>query len=140
MQLTTSISFEQIKYLQDSRSQFKQILRHKIQAALWTAQSLPAEACLSEIRSQLMAIQKYCDCHQKKFLFVEETITCNQYDLGGSDRHFATLFRGPSQDASVAICITQKGSLLHRNSCAWTAYKNAGDINAVSIQCCCSQQ
>ncbi|NJL22628.1 MAG: hypothetical protein HC895_20335 [Leptolyngbyaceae cyanobacterium SM1_3_5] len=120
-------------YLQDDRSQFKQILRRKIQIALWTAQTLPVEACLNEIRNQLIVIQNDCERHQKKFIFVEEIITCNQHELGGSDRHSATLFRGPSEDASVAICVTQKGSLLHRNSCPWIAYKNAGDVNAFSI-------
>lgn len=118
---------------QNARSQFKQILRRKIQLALWAAQNLPAEICLSEIRSQLIAIQSDCDRHQKKFIFREEIITCNQYELGGSDRHIATLFRGPSEDASVAICVTQKGSLLHRNSCPWIAYKNVGDVSASSI-------
>ncbi|WP_206753886.1 hypothetical protein [Microcoleus sp. FACHB-1515] len=127
MKITTAVQTE-ISDLQNARSQFKQTLRRKIQIALWTAQTLPAEACLCEIRNQLIAIQNYCDRHQKKFIFVEELISCNQFDLGGSDRQLATLFRGPSEDASVAICVTEKGSLLHRNSCPWIVYRNTGDI------------
>lgn len=131
MKPSTATFSEKIEFFQDSRSQHKQALRHKIQAALWAAQDLPVEACLSEIRSHLLAIQKYCDRKQKKFIFVEETIACNQFDLGGSNRNTATLFRGPSQDASVAICVTRRGSLLHRNDSPWIAYKNAGDVKTV---------
>lgn len=139
MKLITATLPEKIEYLQDSRSQFKQALRRKIQTALWTAQDLPAEACLCEVRSQLIAIQNYCDRQQKKFIFIEEIITCNQHELGGSDRQIATLFRGPSADASVAICITEAGSLLYRNSCPWIVYRNAGDIKSAPpmVRSCC---
>ena len=53
----------------------------------------------------------------------------DEYELGGSHQQKATLFRGPSEDASVAICVTSQGSLLHRNGSLWQIYYNAGDIN-----------
>jgi hypothetical protein len=63
------------------------------------------------------------------FIVCELRIACDQYDLGGSKHHQATLFRGPSEDASVAICVTEQGSLLHRNDSDWKIYCNAGDVN-----------
>ena len=107
----------------------KQELRHRLQEALHSAKRLPPIECQHEIRKQLTAIQLYCRLNEKTFIFVEQRITCNQYGLGGDRQERATLFRGPNDDASVAICVTDKGSLLHRNSCPWKVYKNAGDID-----------
>jgi len=118
-------------FTQQQRTQTKQALRQQIQEALQTAQNLPADACLCKIKDRLLAIQKYCETVHKTFIVVEETITCDQYDLGGDHGDAATLFRGPSEDASVAICVTQRGSLLYRNGCSWQIYKNVGDIHPV---------
>ncbi|MEL6384465.1 MAG: hypothetical protein AAFQ89_18815 [Cyanobacteria bacterium J06626_18] len=63
---------------------------------------------------------------------MQESITCDEYDLGGSFKDKAILFRGPSEDASVAICLTDKGSLLHRNGSLWRLYGNAGDVNPLN--------
>jgi hypothetical protein len=112
----------------DPRSHIKQVLREQIREALDAAQRLPPAACRQEIKTRLLAIQAYCKTVGKTFIMVEESITCAQYSLGGGDREGATLFRGPSQDASVAICVTDKGSLLHRNDHAWKIYRDAGDI------------
>jgi hypothetical protein len=117
---------------QTQRQQVKQVLRQKINAALLSAQQLPPDACLQEISSKLSDIQLDCQQIQKTFIVVQEKITCNQHGLGGSDRDSATLFRGPSENASVAICVTQKGSLLHRNGDRWHLYKNAGDVHVFS--------
>ena len=107
----------------------KQELRRRLQEALYSAKYLPPIKCRNEIRKQLTAIQMYCKVHEKTFIFVEQRITCNQYELGGDCQEEATLFRGPNEDASVAICVTDKGSLLHRNSCPWEIYRDAGDTN-----------
>ena len=109
--------------------QIKQELRRRLQEALHLAKHLPPTHCRNEIRERLTAIQIYCKAVEKTFIFVEQRITCNQYDLGGNHQARATLFRGPNEDASVAICITDQGSLLHRNGCPWEVYRDAGDIN-----------
>ncbi len=114
---------------QSPQGQIKQILRESIHEALRTAQGLEPDACLIEIREQLCAIQTYAKLAGKTFIFVEEAITCDRYELGGRWEDAATLFRGPSENASVAICVTQNGSLLYRNGCAWSVYKDAGDID-----------
>jgi hypothetical protein len=114
---------------QSPQGQIKQILRESIHEALRMAKALDADACLTEIRDQLCAIQAYAKLAGKTFIFVEESITCDRYELGGRGEDTATLFRGPSDNASVAICVTQNGSLLYRNGCAWSIYKNAGDID-----------
>lgn len=103
----------------------------KIHDALQSAQDLSPNHCLKEIRNRLLAIKKYCATVDKTFIVVEETITCDQYSLGGCHENAATLFRGPSEDASVAICVTKKGSLLYRNGGLWKIYRYAGDINPV---------
>lgn len=113
------------------RAKIKQELRQRIQALLQFAKDLPPEECLREIKARLLAIQQYCLTVEKTFVVVEEQITCDQHELGGSDQHQATLFRGPSEDASVAICVTQRGSLLHRNGYSWTIYRDAGDVPAI---------
>ena len=112
-----------------TKIEIKQELRGRLQAALHSAKHLSPIKCQHEIRKQLTAIQTYCKANEKTFIFVEQRITCNQYGLGGDRQERATLFRGPNDDASVAICVTDKGSLLHRNSCPWKVYKNAGDID-----------
>ena len=114
---------------QSSQGQIKQILRESIHEALRTAKALEPDACLMEIRDQLCAIQAYAKLAGKTFIFVEESITCDRYELGGRFEDAATLFRGPSENASVAICVTQNGSLLYRNGCAWSVYKDAGDVD-----------
>lgn len=111
------------------RQQIRQELQQKIESALAAAKALPPDECLQEIKHQLLDIQIYCRTIDKPFIVVEEKITCDQYGLGGCDRAIATLFRGPSEDASVAICVTHKGSLLHRNCGPWTIYKTMGDVN-----------
>ncbi|MBW4693659.1 MAG: hypothetical protein KME27_18090 [Lyngbya sp. HA4199-MV5] len=111
------------------RSRIRQALQQKIQAALQTAKDLPPQDCLKEIERSLVAIQRYCKRLQKTFIVVEEEITCDQYELGGSKQDTATLFRGPNQEATVAICVTAKGSLLHRNGYPWTIYRNVGDVD-----------
>lgn len=114
----------------DQREYIKQELRRRIQEALHYAKELPPEECLNEIRTRLVGIQLYCQLNEKTFIVVEESIRCNQYDLGGDSQDAATLFRGPSQDASVAVCVTDKGSLLHRNGKLWKVYRSAGDIGS----------
>ncbi|MCL6433564.1 MAG: hypothetical protein K6T90_04990 [Leptolyngbyaceae cyanobacterium HOT.MB2.61] len=116
---------------QNSRSQIKQELRQKIYTALQSAKNLPPEDCLKEIETRLLAIQSDCRALKKTFIVVEEKITCDQYELGGSNQDTAILFRGPAEDASVAICVTAKGSLLHRNGYPWTVYRNAGDVDPI---------
>jgi hypothetical protein len=117
------------RILQTQRSQIKQELQQRIHEALQSAKDLPPDECLCEIKDRLLAIQKYCETVQKTFIMIEEKITCDQHNLGGCRQHIATLFRGPSEDASVAICVTDQGSLLHRNDCPWKIYRSLGDIN-----------
>jgi len=115
-------------FISDQRSQAKLELRQQIQAALDSAKRLPPQECLREIEIRLFAIQAYCRTVDKTFIVVKQRITCDQYGLGGRNHDAATLFRGPSGDASVAICVTDRGSLLHRSSGSWQVYRNAGDI------------
>lgn len=111
------------------RQQVRWEVGQKIQAALQSAQELSPNECLQEIRDCLSAIELDCRAIEKSFIVVEESITCAQYELGGHSHDTAILFRGPREDASVAICVTSKGSLLHRNSSPWRIYRNAGDVN-----------
>ncbi|WP_059001640.1 hypothetical protein [Leptolyngbya sp. NIES-2104] len=117
-----------IRALEKPVSTKAQTLSQKIHAALEFAKTLPTQDCVAEIRISLAAIQAYCETIEKIFIVVEERITCNQHDLSGSSQDQATLFRGPCKDASVAICITDRGSLLYRNSNEWQIYRNAGDL------------
>lgn len=117
---------------QKRREQIKQMLRQQIGAALHSAQNLPPTERLLDIKTQLAAIQADCRAIEHTFIVVEVHITCNQYGLNGRTQDMATLFRGPSEDASVAICVTARGSLLHRNGGAWVVYYNAGDVNPAS--------
>lgn len=109
----------------------KQTLRRLLQETITVAQKLPVAKRRQFIRQGLENIQDYCETHGKTFIVCELIITCNQYGLGGCQHHSATLFRGPNEDASVAICITEQGSLLHRNDSAWTVYCDAGDVQPV---------
>jgi hypothetical protein len=114
---------------QNSREQVKQELRQRIAATLQTAKELSPEACFNQVKHDLLALQKYCQMVGKVFIVVEEKITCDCYELGGHHEHAATLFRGPDENASVAICVTERGSLVYRNSTPWIIYRNQGDIN-----------
>lgn len=127
LQLERRRRFEEIDR-STQRQRVKLELRRIIRQALQAAKDLSAEDCLSEIRARLLAIQSYCESLDKTFITVEERITCDRYDLGGSPQHPAILFRGSSEDASVAICVTHRGSLLHRSDSAWTIYRNRGDV------------
>ncbi|MEM9265647.1 MAG: hypothetical protein AAGA46_08995 [Cyanobacteria bacterium P01_F01_bin.13] len=109
----------------------KQTIRRLLQETLTIAQKLPVAKRRHYIRQSLENIQDYCATFEKTFIVRELIINCDQYELGGCAHHYATLFRGPSEDASVAICITEQGSLLHRNDSPWTVYCNAGDVNPV---------
>ena len=109
----------------------KQELRCRIQQILQTAKRLPPDRGCHEIRIQLGEIQAYCQHIGKTFIFIEERITCDQRDLGGGCENSATLFRGPKEDASVAICMTDQGSLLYRNSSSWQIYRDGGDTHPV---------
>ena len=114
------------------KEQIKQEVRRRIQETLLIGKDLPPEDRLSEIQRRLLATQHYCESRGKNFIFVKESITCDEYDLGGSSEDKATLFRGPNEDASVAICITDHGSLLHRNGSLWQLYCHAGDVNPLN--------
>jgi hypothetical protein len=111
----------------------RQELQQRIQTALQAAKDSPPDDCLKKIESSLLAIQTYCKTVQKTFIVIEEKITCDQYELGGRRQDSAVLFRGPNQEATVAICVTAKGSLLHRNDCPWVIYRNAGDIDPLQL-------
>ncbi|MBD2778856.1 hypothetical protein [Iningainema tapete] len=113
----------------ERREQIKLELRRRIQQALEFAKNLSPKDCQDEIRDRLCAIQDYCKTVEKTFIVFDLRITCDQFDLGGSYQETATLFRGPNEDASVAICVTDKGSLLHRNDSPWRIYRNCGDVN-----------
>jgi hypothetical protein len=115
--------------IQNSPEQIKQELRQKIAAILQVAKQLPPKDCCDWVRTELLNLQKHCQMIGKVFIVVEEKITCNRYELGGSHEHAATLFRGPDENASVAICVTMCGSLVYRNSSPWIIYRNEGDIN-----------
>ncbi len=112
----------------------KQELRRLLKETLTVAQTKSVAEREHFIRIGLSQIQTYCKSVNKTFIAHELRITCNEYELGGSRHQTATLFRGPSEDASVAICVTDQGSLLHRNGSLWQAYCNAGDINLVKAQ------
>jgi hypothetical protein len=116
---------------QDRREQSKLELRRRIQEALQSAKDLSPDDCCHEVRVRLSAIREYCQTVKKTFIVVEERITCDQFGLGGVHEELATLFRGPSEDASVAICVTDRGSLLHRNDCPWQIYSDKGDIRSL---------
>ncbi|MGF1516076.1 MAG: hypothetical protein ACFB5Z_20585 [Elainellaceae cyanobacterium] len=120
--------------LAPSRDQIKQILRSKIQNTLSIAKGLPPQLCLQVVRERLISIQRYCGSVGKTFIMVEEAIACDQFSLGGLCQDTATLFRGPDEKASVAICVTRKGSLLHRNDSDWTVYRNAGDVFVAGLE------
>ena len=114
--------------LNNDQQQIRQDLRQKIQLTLEIAKDLPPVRCVSMIRRNLADIQNYCAIFGKTFIVVEQNITCDQYDLQGAHSDKAILFRGPDERATVAICVTEKGSLLHRNDSAWTVYRDVGDI------------
>lgn len=107
----------------------KQTIRRLLQETLTIAEKLPVAKRRTFIRQGLNNIQDYCATFDKTFIVHELTITCDHYDLGGCQYHAATLFRGPNEDASVAICVTDQGSLLHRNDSPWQVYCDAGDVN-----------
>ncbi len=117
---------------QSQKEQIKQEVRRRIQEILQICRDLPPSRRLYEVKRRLLGIQYYCESRGKTFTFVQMSITCDEYDLGGSSKDKATLFRGPSEDASVAICITDQGSLLHRNGSLWRLYQNAGDVNPLN--------
>lgn len=106
----------------------KQELRNKIQTMLDSAKDLSSIDCLKTIRKEFGEIQEYCESVGKTFIVIEEEITCSQFDLGGRPHDAAILFRGPNEEANVAVCVTTKGSLLHRNDSDWRIYRDAGDI------------
>lgn len=106
----------------------KQTIRRLLQETLAVAQMLPVVKRREFIRQSLDNIRDYCATYEKTFIVCELTITCNQYDLGGCQHQRATLFRGPNENASVAICVAEQGSLLHRNDSPWTVYCDAGDV------------
>ena len=126
------ISLERLP-LQTSRERVKQELGQKIYAALQAAKNLSPEESLKEIKTRLSDIQTECRAIGKPFVFVEERVTCNQHGLKGRSQDSATLFRGPNENASVAICVTDQGSLLHRNGDRWRIYRNVGDVNPTII-------
>ncbi len=107
----------------------KQEMRRLLQETLKSVQQQPIAERRQFVWKKLCDIQSYCESVNKTFIACELSITCNQYDLGGSQHHHATLFRGPNEDASVAICVTEQGSLLHRNDSDWNIYCDAGDVN-----------
>ncbi|MGD1854388.1 MAG: hypothetical protein ACFB2W_09065 [Leptolyngbyaceae cyanobacterium] len=106
----------------------KQTIRRLLKETLTVAQKLPVAKRRQFIRQSLDNIHDYCATFEKTFIVCELIVTCDQYDLGGCQHHSATLFRGPNEDASVAICVTEQGSLLHRNDSPWTIYCDAGDV------------
>ncbi|WP_416673292.1 hypothetical protein [Egbenema bharatensis] len=110
------------------KAQIRKEIGRRIYELLKTARDLPPQDCLNEVRNTLSEIQKTCLSIDKSFIFVEKRITCANYQLGGSSEDPAILFRGPREDASVAICVTDKGSLLHRNGSPWIVYRDAGDV------------
>lgn len=117
---------------QSEQDQVKQEQKRKIHGVLQTAVELPLPTCRDYIRAELLALKAFCQNWGKLFVVVEEQITCAQHDLGGREEQTATLFRGPDQKASVAICITDQGSLAYRNGSLWCIHKNEGDIGSAS--------
>ena len=114
--------------LKENKKEIKRQLRQLLKEILLAAQESSHTERVVLLRHGLKAIQIYCRSVGKTFIFCELKITCDEYGLGGSQQQSATLFRGPSEDASVAICVTDKGSLLHRNDSCWTVYCDAGDV------------
>ncbi|MGB3574210.1 MAG: hypothetical protein WA783_06175 [Phormidesmis sp.] len=112
------------KFTRDINYELHQLL----QETLIAAQAKPVEDRRWFVRESLKYIQFYCKKAGKTFVFYELAITCDQYDLGGRSHQSATLFRGPNEDASVAICVTQAGSLLRHNDSRWQMYCGAGDV------------
>ena len=106
----------------------KQELRRLIKETLLITYQKPVVERRRTVRQQLVKIQTYCKDQEKTFIFRELTIRCEQYGVGCNSQDMATLFRGPSEKASVAICVTQKGSILHRNDGCWRVWDNAGDV------------
>ncbi len=104
-------------------------LRQLLQETLMLARETPAAKRDRFVRNSLKYIQIYCQRVSQPFAFHELEIACNQYGLGGSLHHSATLFHGPNEEVSVAICVTKKGSLLHRNDGPWQVYYSAGDVS-----------
>ncbi|MEO1791946.1 MAG: hypothetical protein AAFR25_06945 [Cyanobacteria bacterium J06629_19] len=113
---------------QEKKQEIKQQIRQRLKETLNAAKEKPNSERQSLIRQSLLQLQAYCKSLGNTFIFYELKITCDQYDLGGSASSPATLFRGPSENASVAICVTDQGSLLHRNGQQWHAYCDAGDV------------
>ena len=116
-----------------TKEEIRRNLKNTIQGILETAQNSPPEQRVSMIRKKLADIQNYCSAIGKTFIVVEENIGCHQYNLNGSNRDRATLFRGPDERATVAICVTHKGSLLHRNDSDWVVYRDGGDVLSNAI-------
>lgn len=113
------------------KNEIKQELRRLLTETMIIAQGQSVVDRQQFVRRRLRDIQGYCKIFNKAFIVHELEITCDQFDLGGSNRHRATLFRGPNEDASVAICVTDEGSLLHRNGSPWKVFCNAGDISPI---------
>ena len=108
----------------------KQEQKRRIHAVLQQAIELPLPTCRDHIRAELLALKAFCERWGKLFVVIEEQISCAQHDLGGKDEQIATLFRGPDQKASVAICITDQGSRAYRNVALWCVHRNKGDIGS----------
>jgi len=113
----------------------KQTLRRLLQETLNAVPEKPIAERQQFVRDRLRYIQTFCNNIDKTFIVRELRVTCDQYDLGGSSQHMATLFRGPSEEASVAICITERGSVLHRNDSLWQVYDDAGDVSPLNLKC-----
>jgi hypothetical protein len=134
---TDQLPYQEYKNLElYQKEQIKQELRLRIQETLQIARTLPFDIGLEVIKKRLLNLQRYCQSKGKGFIFVEQEITCDQYKLQGSHRDAAILFRGPNEDASVAICLTYRGSLLYRNSSPWIIYRDAGDIGCPCGDAC----
>lgn len=113
----------------------KQTLRWLLQETLNETLEKPIAERQQFVRERLNYIQALCKSINKTFIVCEIGVTCDQYELGGSSQHTATLFRGPSEEASVAICITERGSVLHRNDSSWKVYDDAGDVSPLRAEC-----
>lgn len=113
----------------------KQTLRRLLQETLDAAPEKPIAEREQFVRERLCYIQQFCSHLDKTFIVCELPVTCDQYGLGGSIQHTATLFRGPSEEASVAICVTERGSVLHRNDSLWQVYDDAGDVSPLKREC-----
>ncbi|MEM8503891.1 MAG: hypothetical protein AAF716_12140 [Cyanobacteria bacterium P01_D01_bin.1] len=114
----------------------KQTLRRLLQETLYATPEKPIAERQNFVRERLSYIQRLCGNFDKTFIVCELDVTCDQYGLGGSNQHTATLFRGPSEEASVAICITERGSVLHRNDSPWQVYDDAGDVSPMRLERC----